>query len=59
MVVVHDVLRGNAERIGEFIELARLQGHEFVAAVDPDCLPIVDGEIRADLRQYTTRTTSA
>jgi peptidoglycan/xylan/chitin deacetylase (PgdA/CDA1 family) len=53
VVVVHDVLRGNAPRIGEFIDRARAQGHEFVAEIAPECLPIVGGELLGDLRGYT------
>jgi len=54
VVVVHDSLRGNAPRIADFIERARARGDEFVEAVAPDCLPIVAGEVRADLSEYVS-----
>ena len=55
VVVVHDYLRGNASRIATFIERARGQGHEFVADIAPECLPIVGGKVRGDLSKYTSQ----
>jgi peptidoglycan/xylan/chitin deacetylase (PgdA/CDA1 family) len=59
VVVVHDNLPGNAVRIGEFIERARARGHAFVAGIAPECLPIVGGELRADLSDYTSTAKTA
>lgn len=53
VVVVHDVLRGNAEQISAFIDRARAQGHEFVREFAPECLPIVAGRVTQDLAPLT------
>jgi len=53
VVVVHDVLRGNAEQISAFIDRARDQGHEFVRECAPECLPIVAGRVTQDLASLT------
>jgi len=53
VVVVHDVLRGNAEQISTFIDRARDQGHEFVHEIAPECLPIVAGRVTGDLAPLT------
>jgi peptidoglycan/xylan/chitin deacetylase (PgdA/CDA1 family) len=55
VVVVHDVIEGNARQIAAFIDQARDDGHEFVADIAPECLPIVGGTIRADLTSLTGR----
>lgn len=54
VVVVHDTIPGNAERIASFIDRARAEGHEFVADLCPDCLPIVAGQITQDLSKLTS-----
>ncbi len=54
VVVVHDYLVGNAQRIGAFIDAAREAGHEFVPDISPQCLPIVDGVVMQDLSAWTT-----
>lgn len=54
VVVVHDTIPGNAARIAAFIEQARAAGHEFVAELAPDCLPIVAGSMVHDLSPLTT-----
>ncbi|NIP13497.1 MAG: polysaccharide deacetylase family protein [Pseudomonadales bacterium] len=56
VVVVHDVIEGNAEQIAAFIDRARNAGHEFVADIAPECLPIVGGTLTADLTALTGRT---
>ncbi len=53
VVVVHDVIRGNAEQIAAFIDGARARGHEFVPDIAPECLPIVDGRVTRDLTGLT------
>lgn len=53
VVVVHDVIDGNADQIADFIDRARDDGHEFVADIAPDCLPIVGGTITTDLTALT------
>lgn len=54
VVVVHDTLPGNAARIASFIDRARAAGHQFVAELSPDCLPIVAGTVMHDLSPLTT-----
>ncbi|HEY5679775.1 MAG TPA: polysaccharide deacetylase family protein [Pseudomonadales bacterium] len=53
VVVVHDVIDGNADQIAAFIDRARDDGHEFVTDIAPECLPIVGGAITADLAALT------
>jgi peptidoglycan/xylan/chitin deacetylase (PgdA/CDA1 family) len=54
VVVVHDYLPGNAQKIDEFIDTARSSGHEFVEDIAPQCLPIVGGTIVHDVASLTT-----
>ncbi len=54
VVVVHDTIPGNAARIASFIDRARAAGHEFVAELSPECLPIVAGVVVQDLSPFTT-----
>lgn len=56
VVVVHDVIAGNAEQVATFIDRARNAGHEFVADIAPECLPIVGGKITTDLAPLTGTT---
>ncbi len=54
VLVVHDILPGNAARVAQFIDEARAAGHTFVDEIASECLPIVGGEVRQDLAAWTT-----
>ncbi|KAA0970880.1 polysaccharide deacetylase family protein [Aureimonas fodinaquatilis] len=49
LVVVHDLTTGAMKRLDEFIEMAEAAGMTFVQEFSPDCLPIVDGNLRRDV----------
>ncbi len=50
LVVLHDYLPEPMERLDDFLSEVVARGHRFTDALPPSCLPIVDGQPQASLR---------
>jgi peptidoglycan/xylan/chitin deacetylase (PgdA/CDA1 family) len=50
LVVLHDLTTGAMDRLDEFIVMAKADGITFVQDFPPDCLPLVAGEVKGNLR---------
>ena len=52
LVVLHDLPSGAMKHLDAFIGQLRNEGFELTQEYPPECVPIVDGEIRQPLDQY-------
>lgn len=52
LVVLHDITTGAMVHLAEFIDRAREENMEFVQDFPDECVPMIRGEIRADMTNF-------